>query len=79
MSSNELMPRKVRLSEGNPETNALLVVNINPNINWGYPRLSMFAIALSDLQVLWNYSEMRKHDLARPMSGEKFRRSLEGI
>jgi len=79
LSSNELMSRKARLSEGNPENNALLVDNINPNINRGYLGLSMFAIAFAGHQVLRNYSEMRKHDLARPMSGEKFTLSLEGI
>jgi hypothetical protein len=47
--------------------------------NWGYLQLGLVAIAFGGLQIWWISSNIRKRDLAQPLSEREFRRSLERI
>jgi hypothetical protein len=47
------------------------------NLNWGYIQLGLVALAFAGLQIWWICSVFRRRDLARPMSGSEFRKTLE--
>jgi len=49
------------------------------DLNWGYIQLGLVALAFGGLQVWWIRSTLGKRDLARPLSEEEFKRSLERI
>ena len=49
------------------------------HLNWGYLQLGLVALAFGGLQVWWIGSTLRKRDLARPMSEDEFRKTLERI
>ena len=49
------------------------------HLNWGYIQLALVALAFGGLQVWWISSVFWKRDLARPQSGEEFRKTLERI
>jgi hypothetical protein len=49
------------------------------HLNWACPELDLVVLAFGGLQVWWIGSIFRKWDLARPVSEEQFRRSLERI
>ncbi|MCP9889132.1 MAG: hypothetical protein ACRC1L_03475 [Prochlorococcaceae cyanobacterium] len=47
--------------------------------NWATIQLGLVALAFAGLQVWWIGSTLRKRDLARPLSGGAFRKTLERI
>ena len=49
------------------------------NLNWGYIQLGLVALAFGGLQVWWIRSILRKRDLAKPLSEDAFRKTLERI
>ena len=48
-------------------------------MNWGYIQLGLIALAFGGLQVWWISSTLRKRELAKPLSEDAFRKSLERI
>ena len=48
-------------------------------LNWGYVQLGLFALVFGGLQIWWISSTLRGRRLARPMTEQEFRRSLERI
>ena len=46
-------------------------------LNWGYAQLGLFALVFGGLQIWWIGSTLRGRRLARPMTEQEFRRSLE--
>jgi len=48
-------------------------------LNTGYLQLGLVALVFNGLQAWWIVSTMRKRDLARPLSEDEFRKTLEGI
>jgi hypothetical protein len=58
---------------------ALGEVVLMDHLNLGYLQLGLFALAFGGLQVWSISSTLRKRDLARPLSDDEFRRSLERI
>jgi hypothetical protein len=48
-------------------------------LNWGYAELGLFALVFGGLQIWWIGSTLRGRRLARPMTEQEFRRSLERI
>ena len=48
-------------------------------LNWGYVQLGLFALVFGGLQIWWIGSTLRGRRLARPMTEQEFRRSLERI
>jgi len=48
-------------------------------LNWGYVQLGLFALVFGGLQIWWIGSTLRGRRLARPMTEQEFRRSLESI
>ena len=48
-------------------------------LNWGYAQLGLFALVFGGLQIWWIGSTLRGRRLARPMTEQEFRRSLERI
>ena len=48
-------------------------------LNSGYVQLGLFALAFGGLQIWWISSTLRGRRLARPMTEQDFRRSLERI
>jgi len=48
-------------------------------LNWGYAELGLFAVVFGGLQIWWISSTLRGRHLARPMTEQEFRRSLERI
>jgi hypothetical protein len=49
------------------------------HLNWGYVQLGMVALVFGGLQTWWISSTLRGRRLARPMTEQEFRRSLERI
>lgn len=49
------------------------------HLNAGYLQLGLFALVFGGLQIWWLSSTLRGRRLARPMSEQEFRRSLERI
>jgi hypothetical protein len=49
------------------------------HLNTGYLQLGLFALVVGGLQVWWIGSNLRRHDLARPLSEGEFRKTLERI
>ncbi len=49
------------------------------HLNWGYIQLGLVALLFGGLQVWWIGSTLRRRDLARPLSEEGFRKTLERI
>ena len=49
------------------------------NLNWGYIQLTVVALAFGGLQVWWISSTLRKRELAKPLSEDAFRKTLERI
>ena len=49
------------------------------NLNWGYLQLGLVALAFGGLQVWWIGSTLRRRQLARPLSEQEFRKTLEKI
>ncbi|MCP9815369.1 hypothetical protein KBY76_01640 [Synechococcus sp. GreenBA-s] len=49
------------------------------DLNWGYVQLGLFALVFGGLQLWWIGSTLRGRRLARPMTEQEFRRSLERI
>lgn len=49
------------------------------HLNWGYVQLGLFALVFGGLQLWWIGSTLRGRRLARPMTEQEFRRSLERI
>ena len=47
------------------------------HLNAGYLQLGLFALLFGGLQIWWIGSTLRARRLARPMSAQEFRRSLE--
>lgn len=48
-------------------------------LNWGYVQLGLVALVFGGLQIWWIGSTLRGRRLARPMTEQEFRRSLERI
>ena len=48
-------------------------------LNWGYLQLGLVALIFGSLQVWWIGSVFRRRELAKPLSEEAFKRSLERI
>ena len=48
-------------------------------LNWGYVQLGLFALVFGGLQIWWISSTLRGRRLARPMTEQEFRRSLERL
>ena len=48
-------------------------------LTWGYAELGLFALVFGGLQIWWIGSTLRGRRLARPMTDQEFRRSLERI
>ena len=48
-------------------------------LNLGYAQLGLFALVFGGLQIWWIGSTLRGRRLARPMTEQEFRRSLERI
>ena len=48
-------------------------------LNWGYVQLGLFALVFGGLQIWWISSTLRGRRLARPITEQEFRRSLERI
>jgi len=48
-------------------------------LNWGYVQLGLVALVFGGLQIWWISSTLRGRRLARPMTEQEFRRSLERI
>ena len=48
-------------------------------LNWGDVQLGLFALVFGDLQIWWIGSTLRARRLARPITEQEFRRSLERI
>jgi hypothetical protein len=48
-------------------------------LNWGYVQLGLVALVFGGLQIWWISSTLRWRRLARPMTEQEFRRSLERI
>jgi len=49
------------------------------NLNWGYIQLGLVALAFGGLQVWWISSTLRTRELAKPLSEDAFRKTLERI
>lgn len=49
------------------------------HMNWGYIQLGLVALAFGGLQAWWIAGTLRKRALARPMSADEFRKTLEQI
>ncbi|MCP9793583.1 hypothetical protein KBZ20_17100 [Vulcanococcus limneticus Candia 3F8] len=49
------------------------------HLNGGYVQLGLFALVFGGLQLWWIGSTLRGRRLARPMTEQEFRRSLERI
>jgi hypothetical protein len=49
------------------------------HLNWGYRQLGLVAFAYGGLQVWWISRILRRYDLAKPLTDEDFRQSLERI
>ena len=48
-------------------------------LNWGDVQLGLLALVFGGLQIWWIGSTLRGRRLARPMTEQEFRRSLERI
>jgi hypothetical protein len=48
-------------------------------LNWGYLQLGLVALAFGGLQIWWISSTLRNRALARPLSNQDFRKTLERI
>ena len=48
-------------------------------LNWGYVQLGLVALVFGGLQIWWISSTLRGRRLARPITEQEFRRSLERI
>lgn len=67
-----------------PKEAALLVCeaaasDVMENLNWGSLQLGLVALAFGGLQVWWISSTLRKRELAKPLSEDAFRKTLEKI
>jgi hypothetical protein len=49
------------------------------NLNWGYILLGFVALVFGGLQMWWISSVFWRRELAKPMSEDAFRKSLERI
>jgi hypothetical protein len=49
------------------------------NLNWGYIQLGLVALVFGGLQIWWISSVFWRRKLAKPMSEDAFRKSLERI
>ncbi|MFZ9851197.1 MAG: hypothetical protein ACO3FA_11315 [Vulcanococcus sp.] len=49
------------------------------HLTWGNGQLGLLALAFAGLQIWWIGSTLRGRRLARPMTEQEFKRSLERI
>jgi hypothetical protein len=49
------------------------------SLNWGYLQPGLVALAFGGLQIWWISSIFWKRKLAKPLSEEEFRKSMERI
>jgi len=54
-------------------------IDMMENLNWGSIQLGLVALAFGGLQVWWIRSTLRRRELAKPLSEDAFRKSLERI
>ena len=59
------------------ETPRIREDSVMEHLNWGYLQLGLVALAFGGLQAWWIGSTLRKRDLARPISEQEFRKTLE--
>ena len=53
--------------------------SVMDNLNWGYIQLGLVALVFGGLQMWWISSVFWRRELAKPMSEDAFRNSLERI
>ena len=54
-------------------------IDMMKNLKWGYIQLGLVALVFGGLQVWWISSTLRKRELAKPLSEDAFRKTIERV